>query len=180
METQESRNLVGYVDDFNSNVKSETFSDRLFERFIEFIDATPKTILTYKISIRQFFKWIKQNGIIDPIRNDIKKYRDDLESSGLKPSTVKNYMVAVKQFFKWTSNEKLYSNIAQNIKVSKTDDSRGYNKDPLTTDQVAILLETIETNTLSGLRDYVLLLMALGNSEVLYVQGKGRREKKSL
>jgi integrase/recombinase XerC len=75
--------------------------------------------------------------------------------------------------------------------------SRGYKKDYLTADQIKSILAKIDRQTLIGKRDYALLLLALtdglrtveisradvsdlrinGNSEVLYVQGKGRLEK---
>ncbi len=74
---------------------------------------------------------------------------------------------------------------------------RGHKKDYLTSDQIKSILAKIDRNTLIGKRDYALLLLALtdglrtveisradvsdlrnnGDTEALYIQGKGRLEK---
>jgi integrase/recombinase XerC len=184
--------------DKNSDVLISTerhFGEELLNHFIAFIDVKPKTILTYKISIKQFFKWVKLNKIVNPKRDDIIKYKSDLKILGLKPSTIANYIIAIRQFFKWTDNEKLYSNIAKNIKTPKID--KRHKKDYLTVGQVNELLNSLNKNDLRGLRDYALLLLMLtgglrtievsradfsdlailAGNEILYIQGKGYDEK---
>jgi len=112
-----------------------------------------------------------------------------------KPATIALILAAVKLFFRFLADEGLYQNIADHIKTPMK--SRGYKKDYLTSDQIKSILAKIDKQTLIGKRDYALLLLALtdglrtveisradvsdlrinGNSEVLYVQGKGRFEK---
>ncbi len=167
----------------------------LFDSFISYLDASPKTIDTYRKSIRQLFNYFSFNGIKKPKREDILLYKEKLKARGCKPTTIQNYITACKIFFKWTSQEGYYPNIAEHIKGAKLD--REHKKDYLTSSQVKDILESIEKDNIKGLRDYAIILLmvtgglrtieivranisdlrALGSFTVLYVQGKGKEEK---
>ena len=167
----------------------------LFEKFIAYIDAQPKTIETYTKALRQLFTYFTFNGITHPQREDVIAFREELKASGHKPTTVQSYITATRLFFQWTAEENLYPNIAERLKGAKLD--REHKKDYLTSRQVKEVLRGIEQDTLQGLRDYAILtLMVTGglrtieviraniedlrtaaDSTVLYVQGKGREEK---
>lgn len=166
----------------------------LYERWICFIDAKPKTIETYTRAIRQFMKWTAAAGIREPQREDIIAYRDYLKTTH-KPTTVQNYMAAVRLFFRWTSQEGIYPNIADRIKGAKIDP--GHKKDYLTSGQAKNLLAAVDTSTIKGKRDLAILslmattglrtisialaniedLRTAGDSTALYYQGKGHDEK---
>lgn len=166
----------------------------LFTSFIEYLDASPKTVETYTRAIRQFFKYVQEKGISQPTREDIIAYREHLKGSH-KPTTVQNYIVAVRLFFQWTEQKGLYPNVAEHIKGAKLD--KNHKKDYLTSRQVKKVLETAKEESLQGLRDYAILalmftgglrtievsranvedLRIAGDSEVLYLQGKGHEEK---
>lgn len=166
----------------------------LFTNFIEYLDASPKTVETYTRAIRQFFKYVQEKGISQPTREDIIAYREHLKGSH-KPTTVQNYIVAVRIFFQWTEQKGLYPNVAEHIKGAKLDKS--HKKDYLTSRQVKKVLEIAKEENLQGLRDYAILalmftgglrtievsraniedLRTAGDSEVLYLQGKGHEEK---
>ncbi len=117
-----------------------------FDRFIAFIDRSPKTAQTYLTNLRQFAAWLRHDGIVQPERADIIRFRDYLASehtairiddaspegwsyrtdkSGnriiiqCRPNTVAQYLRSVCQFFRWTSAENLYPNIADNIHAPK-------------------------------------------------------------
>ena len=174
--------------------QSGTFTEELPRRWIEFIDAKPKTIETYNRAIKQFMLYLSEHGIDQPRREDILAYRDSLRESH-RASTVQSYIMAVKQFFRWTEQEQLYPNIADHIKGAKIDS--GFKKDYLTSKQVNKLLQSIDRSTLKGLRNYAILSLmvttglrtievARANIEdmrtvadftALYIQGKGRDEK---
>lgn len=165
-----------------------------FTSFIEYLDASPKTVETYTRAIRQFFKYVQEKGISQPTREDIIAYREHLKGSH-KPTTVQNYIVAVRLFFQWTEQKGLYPNVAEHIKGAKLD--KNHKKDYLTSRQVKKVLETAKEESLQGLRDYAILalmftgglrtievsraniedLRIAGDSEVLYLQGKGHEEK---
>ena len=166
----------------------------IFDDFFNFIDATEKSIATYRRALKQFIKYLAMNGITAPTRETILAFREELKKDH-KPTTVQAYIVAVRLFFKWTDQRGIYKNIADNIKGAKI--SREHKKDYLTTNQIKTVLSNMDTSTLQGVRDYAILtlmitgglrtievsraniedLRTLGDNTVLYIQGKGREEK---
>lgn len=172
-----------------------TLDFNIFDRFINYLDASPKTVETYKKALRQFFNYLGVHGIRQPQREDVLAFRDDLKASGLKPTTVQNYITATRIFFKWTAQEGLYPNIAEHVKGAKLD--KNHKKDYLTSRQAKEVLANVETDTEEGLRNYAILslmvtgglrtievsradvgdLRTVGENTVLFVQGKGREEK---
>lgn len=169
-------------------------TEEMYQRFINYLDASPKTIETYSRAVRQFINYIGQRGITQPARDTVIAFREYLKET-CKPATVQNYIVAVRLFFQWTEQEGLYPNIAQHIKGAKI--SKDHKKDYLTSSQVKAILEAIERDTIQGRRDYAILtlmitgglrdievaraniedLQTLGDSTVLYLQGKGKEER---
>lgn len=166
----------------------------LFIKYVNYIDATPKTIETYTKALKQFRNYIVMNDIKSPTREDVIAFRQVLEQNH-KATTVQTYLIAVRQFFKWTEQENLYPNIADNVKGKKI--SKAPKKDYLSTNAIKAILDTADRTTLKGIRDYAIItlmltcglrdievtraniedLRTLGENSVLYLQGKGRDEK---
>lgn len=185
------------LNNFNQNnvIESKKIDNTLLKRFLEYLDASEKTVQTYTRALRQFFKFLYENNITQPQRTDVLAFRDKLKDKGRKPTTIKSYIVAVRLFFQWTNQEGLYPNIAEKIKGAKLD--QAHKKDYLTVDQIKDVLNNIDTSTLTGARDYAIILLMVtgglrtievsradmddmrnvGNSPALYIQGKGREEK---
>lgn len=165
-----------------------------FKDYIAFLDATPRTVQTYTGNIRQFVKWTQENGIQRPTRQDIIAYRDELRGR-CRPSTVQGYITALRLFFQWTAQAGIYPNVAEHVKGAKLDNS--HKKDYLNATQIKDILDSIDTQTAKGKRDYCIIalmvtgglrdveasraniedLQQLGGSTVLYLQGKGRDER---
>lgn len=172
----------------------QAITETLYTSFISYLDASPKTVQTYGRAIRQFMKYIAERGITQPTREDVIAFREELKE-GHKASTVQNYIIAIRLFFQWTAQERLYPDIAQHIKGAKL--SKDHKKDYLTSSQVKNVLGNMERNTPQGRRDYAIFalmvtgglrdievhraniedLRTLGDSTVLYLQGKGREER---
>lgn len=170
------------------------FTESLFDSFIAYLDASPKTVETYTRAVRQFAKYLSFNGITQPTREDVLAYREWLKEDH-KPTTVQNYIVAVRLFFQWTAQNGLYPNIAEHVKGAKLD--KNHKKDYLTSRQVKKVLEQAKEDSVQGLRDYAILALMFtgglrtievsraniedvrtaGDSVVLYLQGKGHIEK---
>lgn len=163
-----------------------------FENFIEYLDASPKTIDTYKKAVKQFALYLSAQGIAQPTRQDILNYREELKATGHKASTVQNYITAVRLLFSWTAQAGLYPNIAEKVKGAKVD--KDHKKDYLTSNQVKAILQTISP---ASVRDYAIFVLmvtcglrtievsraniedlrTVGNDTALYIQGKGKEEK---
>jgi integrase/recombinase XerC len=187
---------VKYQTDHTPYVPASTSIDAdAFNRFIEYIDAKPKTVETYTRAIKQFLKWLQARNITQPTRADILAYRDELKAT-FKATTVQSYINAVRQFFNWLHQEGQYPNISDKIKGAKVD-KKNAKKDYLTSRQVKEVLTNIDTDDITGKRDYALFALmvtgglrtievsraniedirTLGDATVLYIQGKGRDEK---
>ncbi|MEM1506255.1 tyrosine-type recombinase/integrase [Domibacillus sp. 8LH] len=167
----------------------------MYQQFIHYVDAMPNTVKTYTRALKQFFKYLYENGIQQPQRSEVLAFRDYLKDTGKKASTVQSYIVAVRLFFQWTAQQGYYPNIADKIKGASV--SKGHKKDYLTTGQIQDILNSIERDTLKGLRDYAILalmvtcglrtievsraniedLRNVGDTSALYIQGKGREDK---
>lgn len=179
-----------------ANQNTPIFSSDLFGRFIDYTDRKDSTIKGYISCIRQFSKWLADNGINQPQREDIKAYRSHLESSGLAIGTQQQYLRSVKHFFKWTAAEGLYPNIADNIHGAKIRHDV-HKKDALGREDVATIAETIDRTDEQGKRLYAMYLLCItcglrtieinranvedlktvGGKTYLYIQGKGHDDK---
>ena len=140
--------------------ESQLVTEDLYNRFLMFLDASPKTVQTYSRAIKQFMKYINERGIARPTREDVLAYREDLKADH-KPSTVQNYIIAIRLFFQWTEQEGLYPNIAQHVKGAKL--SKDHKKDYLASPQIKAIMNGIDRETAQGRRDYAIFaLMVTG------------------
>lgn len=173
---------------------SRSFTTDLFNCWVSYLDAKPKTVETYTRAIRQFKYFLQENSISEPSREDVIAYRECLKENH-KPSTTQAYIMAVKLFFQWTEQEGLYPNVAQHIKGVKLDTE--HKKDYLTTKQVMKLLASVDRSNLVGLRNYAILTLmvtsgmrtveitraniedirTVADFTALFIQGKGHEEK---
>lgn len=174
-------------------VKSASVQD-LFFHWSEYIDATPRTFQAYTSNVKLFLVWLKDNGIAEPTREDIKTWRNALAAQH-KPTTVNTYLMAIKQFFKWTEEAGLYPNVAKGVKGLQLDTE--HKKDYLTGRQAGKVLKNIDTESVQGLRDYAIcaLMMTtglrtvsivnadiqdirpIGEQTALFFKGKGHTQK---
>ena len=173
------------------------FNNQLLNKYlIANVDITDTTIKGYRVCIRQFIKWLKDNNINQPKRDDIKAYKLYLKNSDYTSGTKNQYIRAVKHLFKWLNSEGLYPNIADNIKGFKVsvDNTR---KDAFTESEIKKIIEDIDTSDIKGKRDKsIILLMLVGglrikeihnmditdieiknNEYIVYILGKGCSEK---
>lgn len=179
-----------------SGLQVLSFNESLFESFINYTDVKETTLKGYAVCIRQFVRWMQEQGIRNPQREDIKAYKAHLEAQNFTAGTKAQYLRAVKHFFKWTAAENLYPNIADNIKGAKVkqDNTR---KNAFSEEDIKTILASIDRSTEAGKRDYAMILLSvtgglriiemqradiqdiqtIKGQKVLYIQGKGRDEK---
>jgi len=174
------------------------FTSTIANKFINDTDVTDKSKRGYTNALAQFLYWLDDNSITQPKREDILSYKDTLKADGLKPNTITAYIVVVKKFFAWLESNRLYDNVTNGIKGGGA--VNGFLKDPLTTDQVRLLLGSIDQSKPDGVRNFNIINLMVhtalrtievvradvsdmavkSNKHVLYIQGKGRVEKDAL
>lgn len=189
----DSLSIVKY--EYEMDVATQGVTNELYQQFVAYLDAKPKTVETYTKALRQLDSYFVAHGIQQPKREDVIAFREDLKATGHKPTTIQNYITAARLFFSWLEQAGIYPNIAAHIKGAKLD--REHKKNYLTSRQVKAVLADIDRTTLQGKRDYAMLVLmvtgglrtveveradigdmqTLGDSTVLYIQGKGRDEK---
>ena len=147
----------------------------IIESFIEYIDRKDSTVKGYITCLRQYAKWLNDNGIRldETTREDVKAYRDYLASSGLAVGTQQQYLRAVKQLYKWAATENLYTNIADNVHGAKVRHD-SHKKDALGREDVAKIAETIDRSDEQGKRLYVFTLYHL---RAAYNRNKPRKRR---
>lgn len=186
---------------------------RRFESYLIIRRVSEVTRNSYAVALRCFFDWMHNNMISAPTREDIGNFiqwlalpharRERADRASSKPAPVitysagtqARYLRAVKMFFKWTALENIYPDISADAHGAKVraDNTK---RDPLQRDDARALLDSIDTTTDAGKRDYAMILLSItaglriielqraniGNMEtlagehVLYVQGKGHDE----
>jgi integrase/recombinase XerD len=185
------------ISDQNTLVLSPDYQS-IIERFLAAHDIKPKSKETYRRALRQFFVYLEANGGVQPTRETLIAYKAYLINKDLSAYTVSAYIIALRKLFQWTESEHLYANIASTIKGQKK--PRGFKKDALSVKQARKLLTEMETDTITGARDYALVNLLVrtglrtveaeradiedirqqGEQAVLFIQGKGRDSKDDL
>ena len=156
---------------------ASTFTSAYFSDVVENFKKTEKdpgrTYAAYKKNLRQFAAWLCFEGIRQPIKEDIRKYREYLttehdqitldpeapegwsyktDGRGNVPkvicraSTAAQYLRTVAQFFKWTAQNGLYPNITDGVKKIKTKPSDQHRREAFTAAEVLTIEEQIKTD----------------------------------
>lgn len=187
--------LSGNTEKIISTPTVKTFGADLLNDFFAFLDVSDKTLSTYQRALRQVFNYFKERGISQPTHQDISNFKKALEAKGRKPATIGLYLAACRRFFTWTEQAGIFANVSKGIKSPKQE--RGHKRDYFGASQLKGIMQGIRRDTLQGKRDYaVFALMAtcglrtievsraniedirnLGGEMILYVCGKGRRDK---
>lgn len=130
-------------------------------RFIEFFTANIRnknTRIAYARAIGGFLNWCNERGIalidIEPIT--VAAYIEQLQAERSAP-TVKQHLAAIRMMFDWfVTGQIVATNPASAVRGPKHVVKRG--KTPvLSAEQARVLLDSIDTTTLVGLRDRALI-----------------------
>ena len=173
----------------------KTFGEYLLTDFFLFLDVSEKTMATYRRALKQLFAFFHSNNITTPTYDDILLFKKTLEARNCKSATIALYLAATRRFFSWCEQKNIFQNVAVGVKAPKLE--RGHKRDFLGAKQLKLLLSTIKRETLEGKRNYAIMALMsvgglrtievcranvediriLGDFTVLYVQGKGRKDR---
>lgn len=174
------------LDNFNSN--KINYQD-LIDSFINYIDVSENTMITYKRSLKQFWNYMKMRNIQFPTRENIIEFKEYLLEKN-KPNTANLYLASVKNFYKWLEYMDITKDISKNIKSVSIPNE--HLKQPFNIEQIKLLLDNCKNIrekmiillTFScGIRSNELVNIRLedfkekNNVLVLYLLGKGRKYK---
>jgi integrase/recombinase XerC/integrase/recombinase XerD len=159
--------------------------------FLNSLDISESSKATYSRSLKNFLNWL---GDREFNQVNMLEYKRQLQSE-LSPYTANLYLTTVKKFYEWLEARGISENIAKNIKgISRPS---GFKKNILTPEVLREALNSIDTTTIEGKRDYAIFnLMArtglrdvevsrasvedikqVAGYTVLYIQGKGKETK---
>lgn len=151
----------------NSLVETKQMNyEDLIERFINYIDVSENTLLTYKRSLKQFWLYMVDHNIKNPTREDIIAWKEYLTQNN-KPNTTNLYLVSVKNFYKWLEYEEVMKDITKNIKLIKM--SKNHLKRGLTKEEIKLVLDKCE-NVREELLVKLMITCALRVNEVVNIR----------
>lgn len=172
--------------------------DYLLNDFKLYLQASEKTTKIYISRVKQFIKYLQANEISKPTIIDILNYRQFLIDANAKPTTIQLTLIAIKHFFKWCEFAKIYKNICADADIKSIKiDKKHHKRDALTSEQVKLLFDVIDTTTEKGKRDYAIIRLAIttalrvseianiemddiqnkGDKTIIYIKGKGHTTK---
>lgn len=126
-----------------------------------------KTQENYKMFLKKFFKWLKQNNLVnlkphELTEEHIWKYRlwlsrliNKSKKTPLKKSTQNYYLISLRAFLNYFAERNILSLPAERIKLAKIKEERSIKF--LTLEQIKKLLEAPDISTPIGLRDRAIL-----------------------
>lgn len=97
-----------------SNV--EGFGENLIERFAKFAGVSESSRKTYVKSLRQMFRYFAANNIMNPTRENLIDWIEEMKLDGKSASTIQLYLTSCKIFFRWTLQENIFPNISDHLK----------------------------------------------------------------
>ena len=171
-------------------------TNTIIENYINQLDTTSNaTRNTYKWALNRYIEYTIENDLDVTKAETVKSYKQYLVENGYKVSTINSYLMVIKRLYSYLEDMNVCQNVAKNIK--KLRENHEFKKDSLTVEQVRMILNSIDTNTVVGKRDKALMSLLIhtglrtievnracvgdirtkGNKVVLYVQGKGHNEK---
>ena len=124
------------------------------ETFLDYLDVDDLTLKTYKVGIYSFLKYLNENKISIPTRDDIIGFRNMIREN-YSSNTVNTYMVGVKALFKFLKIKGVCEDLSQDIKGAKFDTTP--RKEILSLEQIRNIY-----NSLSDLREKALFSLMIG------------------
>jgi len=143
-----------------TEITSQPAPGDMAEDFLASLDVAESSKATYTRSLRQFILWLDETGrhSLQLAREDILAYKRCLKEE-LSVYTVNQYLTAVRKLYQWMESKRIYPDITRGIAGVKKPE--GFRKDTLTPEQLREALDAMDTDRLSGMRDYAIFnLMA--------------------
>lgn len=139
-----------------------TDTDILIDEFLKQDDVRETTKGKYRNMLRLWCNWLIINGISwgEVRKPHVIKFRDDLKKQEKSSLYINILLCILNKFYDYLQEANLYPmNIAANVK--KLEGYKGFKKEPLTADQAEALIKSIDTTTVTGKRDILIIKLML-------------------
>ena len=140
-----------------------SFSEALVADWLAFnADKAEATVKTYGKALQNFFKWLADNNVTAPTREDVIRYRDELAATK-KISTARIYVTACKVFSKWLASKNLYPDFAAGVGTPRLDEeAETHSREALTLTEAKDVLKFFDGKTdEKSLRDRLIMRVML-------------------
>ena len=149
----------------STNIISESANDaiaKLAKEWLDFVDVQPTTFATYNRAMKNFLRWLADNGVMEVNREVVITYRDSLLKR-LQPTTCRLYVACVKLFIKFLATKGKCADFTAHFKGVKID-SDTHSRDSLNVEESQDLLHSMKGKTEKDVRDkcIVALMLATG------------------
>ena len=137
--------------------------NEIIAQWLSECDILPSTAQDYERKLALWFRWLSAVGVDtrSPERRHVVEYKQHLQREGRSLLTVNSLVTVVKLFYGFCERRGYCDHIAAGIRSSRR--RSGYSKLPLTAEQARRLLESIDTTTVIGRRDRLMLSLMLFN-----------------
>lgn len=171
---------------------------QIINEWLDGVDIAEVSKRSYRAKLNLWFRWLNNihYEVRRPTQQQVLDYKRHLESEGKSSLTVDSYITAVRLFYRYCIRMRYFcDDITQGVRCSTK--LRGYRKSPLSREDAMRLLDSINTERLTGKRDKLMIAMMLllgfrtceiermdvgdigevYDTRVVNVQRKGRHDK---
>lgn len=133
---------------------------QIIDEWLDGLDVAAISKKSYRAKVYLWFRWLAGHGYDPrmPSHAAVIEYKRDLEADK-STLTIDGYMTAVRLFYKYCERAGYCANIATGIRTASR--SKLYRKMPLTAEQAATLLGSIDTRRRQGRRDKLIIAMMI-------------------
>lgn len=137
--------------------------NQIVDEWIIETDVSVETQKDYRRKIELWFRWLSTQGIDPrtPRREHILQYKHHLQQQGKSKFTYFSYVTVVKLFYRYCAGQNYYDNIGSGIHASIK--HREHYKNPLSSADAYRLMGSIDTTTIVGKRDKLIIALMLTN-----------------
>lgn len=126
----------------------------LVDDFLDAQDIRPVSKRLYRVGLETFLSWLSGEGVSQPDRGDLLKFKTFLLERKHAANTINCYLVGVSRFFAFLESSRLYPNVARDIKGVRQ--PKSHLRESLTKEQVWEVLESIDISSILGKRNYAM------------------------
>lgn len=135
---------------------------QIVDEWLDGSDIAEVSKRSYRTKVALWFRWLAGIGYDPrtPRQQQVLDWKRDLEADGRSTLTIDGYITAVRLFYRYCVKRGYYhADITAGVRTSTR--FKGYRKSPLSREDAARLLDSIDTRTLKGKRDKLMIAMML-------------------